>query len=173
MTKDQLNNFFESTYSKAEYELLFQRAANEPELFDLVWELVKEKKPEKSWRYMWVLDHATEKSNRKLLPIIDEVYEMLMKTENESFIRHAMKLILRCPIHEDYIGALLERCIGWMNSPKAKISTQALGLEFFYKVCLLYPEMKPELEAYLDEMLDRSPSAGMKIRIRQIRELIT
>jgi hypothetical protein len=59
-----------------------------------------------------------------------------------------------------------------MNNPKAKISGQALGLEFFYESCKLYPEMTPELTAYIDDILERSPSAGYCIRLNQIRQAI-
>lgn len=170
MTRKEIEQFFSSAYSKAEYDIMFQRTANDQKLFTTIWEMSKEQPAKDAWRLLWVLDHATEKKNGFIFPILDERYQKVLKTDNESYIRQAMKLILRCPIIEDYAGELLDRCIGWMNNPKAKISSQGLGLEFFYRVCQLYPEMAPELIAIIEEMIERQPSAGMKVRLRQIRK---
>lgn len=169
-TRQGVEQILSNIYSKAEYDVLFEEAATNQRFFNLLWEIIQEKPDKEAWRIMWILDHATEKKNDFIFPILDEVYERILNTKNESVIRQSMKLILRCPVNEDYAGELLDRCIGWMNDPKAKISSQALGLEFFYQVCLLYPEMAPELLAHVDAMMERSPSAGFKIRLREIRK---
>ena len=168
-TREEVEHILSSIYSKAEYDVLFKEASKNQVFFNLLWEIVKEKKESESWRIVWILDHATEKKNDFILPILDEIYERILKSKHEGFIRLSMKLILRCPVNEDFAGELLDRCIGWMNDPKLNISSQVLGLEFFYKVCQLYPEMSPELLAYINEMMERSPSAGMKVRLKQIR----
>jgi len=169
MTKEEIVQMLEAVYSKADYEFLFKRATNDPEFFNSVWDIARELPDEDSWRYLWILDHATEKNNSNLFPILDDLYKMVLKTTNESVIRQTMKLILRCPVDEEYAGELLNRCVEWMNDPKAKISSQCLGLEFFFKTCQIYPEMAPELLAYIDDIIERSPSAGYKVRLRQIR----
>lgn len=168
-TRHEIETLLASLYSKADYEVMFERASKSQQLFQELWELIKEKPEKDSWRIMWILDHATEKNNAFIFPILDELYQRVLKSTNESFIRHAMKLILRCPINEDYAGEVLDRCIEWMNNPKAKVSSQGLGLHFFYRVCELYPEMKPELLAHMDEMHERQPGAGMKVMLREIR----
>lgn len=172
MTKTGIDNFLTAAYSKADYELLFYQAKMSHEFFSTIWEMVKERPAKQSWRLLWILDHATEKDNRFILPILDEVYQLVLATENESFIRHGMKLILRCDINEDFAGELLDRCIAWMNDPKSKISSQVLGLEFFYRTTLLYPEMAPELTAIIDDIMERSPSKGYIIQLRKIRSEI-
>ncbi|MDA3927454.1 MAG: hypothetical protein PF541_00745 [Prolixibacteraceae bacterium] len=169
ITRKEIEDLLVSLYSKADYDVMFDRASKDKELFLFLWEIIKEKPEKESWRIMWILDHASEKKNDFLLPIRDEIYERIMQTDNESFLRHAMKLILRCPINEDFAGELLERCIQWMNDPKKKISSQGLGLEFFFRIVQLYPEMSPELIAHIDDIMERSPSAGMKVRLREIR----
>lgn len=166
---EEVEQLLNSIYSKAEYDVLFDEASKDQQFFNQLWEIIQQKPDEQAWRIMWILDHATEKKNDFILPILDEVYKRVLKTKNESVIRQSMKLILRCPVNEDYAGELLERCIEWMNDPKAKVSSQGLGLEFFFRVCQIYPEMKPELLAHIDEMMERSPSAGMKVRLREIR----
>ena len=170
MTREEIENFLNSAYSKAEYELMFRRTAEDHDLFSTLWEISREKPFKDAWRLLWILDHATEKRNNFIFPILDELYQNVLKTDNESYIRQAMKLILRCPVNEEYAGELLEKCVQWMTNPKAKISSQGLGLEFFYQVCRLYPEMAPELVAHIDDIMERSPSAGYKVRLRQIRQ---
>lgn len=169
-SKDEVIELLASLYSKEEYQVLFDEATINQRFFNLLWEIIKERKESESWRVLWILDHATEKENHNIFPILQELYELVLNTKNESFIRHAMKLILRCPINEDYAGELLDKCIKWMNDPKAKISSQALGLEFFYRVCLLYPDMIPELSAHIYAIMERSPSAGYRMRLKEILE---
>ena len=169
-TREEVERILNSIYSKAEYDVLFDEASKNQDFFNLLWEIVKEKKESESWRIVWIMDHATEKKNDFIFPILEEFYERILKSKHEGFIRITMKLILRCPINEDYAGELLDRCIAWMNDPKAKVSSQALGLEFFYRVYQIYPEMAPELLAHIDEMMERSPSAGFKVRLREIRK---
>lgn len=79
-----------------------------------------------------------------------------------------MKLILRCDINEDYAGELLDRCIKWMNDPKSKVSSQGLGLEFFYRITQLYPEMAPELIAIINDIMERSPNKGYIVQLKKI-----
>jgi len=169
MNQDELKEFLDAAYSKADYDYLFLKATKEQDFFMTVWELAIQQPDSKAWRLLWILDHATEKRNDFIFPILDELYRRILKTKDESFIRQVMKLILRCPVNEDFAGELLEKCVEWMNDPKAKISSQCLGLEFFYKTCLLYPEMAPELIAHIDDILERTPSAGYKVRLKQIR----
>jgi hypothetical protein len=169
MTREEIIQMLEAVYSKADYDFLFKKAESDPEFFYMVWEIAFELPDEESWRYLWILDHATEKNAFNLFAILDGLYKMVLKTEHESVIRQVMKLILRCPVNEEYAGELIDHCIKWMNDPKAKISSQCLGLEFFFKTCQLYPEMVPELLAYIDDIMERTPSAGYKVRLRQIR----
>jgi hypothetical protein len=168
MKKEEVIKMLESVYSKSDYEFLFKKAETDPEFFNLVWDIAREMPEEQSWRYLWILDHATEKDNTNLVPFLEDLYKMVLKTDNESVIRQTMKLILRCPVNEDYAGELLDRCVKWMNDPKAKISSQCLGLEFFYQCTCLYPEMTPELLAHIDDIMERTTSAGYKVRLKQI-----
>lgn len=169
MTKEETIQLLEAVYSKADYDFLFKKAESDAEFFYMVWNIAREMPDEDAWRYLWILDHATEKNNFNLFVILDDLYKMVIKSNHESVIRQTMKLILRCPVREEYAGELLERCIAWMNDPKAKISSQCLGLEFFFRTCKLYPEMAPELLAYIDDIIARKPSAGYKVRLKQIR----
>lgn len=169
MTREEVLNLLEAVYSKADYDFLFAKAANDFDFFKMIWDISKEQPFNKSWRLLWILDHATRKKNDFIFPILDDLYKLALATNNESYIRQSMLLILRCPLNEDYMSELLERSIVWMNDPKGKISSQALGLEFFYQVCKIYPEMSPELLANIEDLMERKPSAGMNIRLKKIR----
>lgn len=168
MTKTEIEKFLSGAYSKADYEFLFKKASIDQPFFNTIFEMASEQPDHVSWRLLWILDHATEKSNRFIFPILDQLYQSVLKTTNESFIRQAMKLILRCPVVEDFAGELLERSVVWMTDPKLKISSQVMGLEFFYRVCQIYPEMKPELLAHIENIAEWATSAGYKHRLKEI-----
>lgn len=170
ITRKEIEDLLASVYSKADYDVMFERASNDQALFLMLWEIIKDMPAKDSWRVLWILDHATKKDNRFIFLILEELYQRVMNESHEGFLRIGLSLILRCPINEDYAGEMLDKCVQWMNDPKRKIATQAMALEFFYQVCLIYPEMSPELLAYMDEMSEREPSAGLRVRIREIRK---
>lgn len=168
MTESELETFLANAYSRDDYEYLFGKARKDQDFFNMVWRMSCQQPFERSWRLLWILDHATEKSNTFIFPILEELYQMVLITQNESYIRQGMKLILRCPVLDDYVSPMLERCVVWMNDQKAKVSSQGMGIEFFYKVCKLYPELSSELMVYINDILERSPSAGIKVRLKKI-----
>ncbi|MDA3817763.1 MAG: hypothetical protein PF486_10330 [Prolixibacteraceae bacterium] len=170
MSPQDIDDFLENAYLKAEYELMFQKAEHDRDLFMTLWKHVRQNPKGKTWRLLWILEHATEKDNTFITPILDELYDLVLQTENDSYLRIGLKMIMRCPINEDYAGALLDKCIEWINNSKMKVGTRAMGLEFFFRICMLYPEMAPELLAIIDEHMERSPSAGLKSRMQQIRK---
>jgi hypothetical protein len=159
----------ESNYQRNEFELLIQKATADQAFCMALWDIAKQHKGQKIWRYLWMIDRATERNPQWIEPIVDDVYQLLLFTKNESVIRHTMKLVLRCPLNEEHITTLLDKSIAWMNNPAAKISSQVLGLEYFRRVCKLYPEMCPELLSLVEHILERGEiSSGYKNRLRKV-----
>lgn len=170
MRTKEIERFLEEAYFKAEYELMFQKTADNHLLFLTLWNIVKEKPKGKTWRLLWIMEHATEKDNSFILDILDELHQLVIEINNDSYRRIGLKMILRCPLHEEYAGLMLDKCIEWINNPKVKVGTRALAFEYFFRTCQLYPEMTPEMLAIIDEQMERSPSAGLKSRMQQIRK---
>ena len=165
-----IEKFLDEAYFKAEYELMFQKTTNNRELFLALWNIVKEKPKGKTWRLLWIMEHATEKDNTLIFEILNDLHELVLKRDNDSYRRIGLKMILRCPLQEELTGPLLDKCIEWINNPKVKVGTRALAFEYFSRTCQLYPEMAPELLAIIDEQMERTPSAGLKSRMQQIRK---
>jgi hypothetical protein len=168
MTEFEIDQHLARPYSDNKYTLLFDIASQDEAVFATICDMIKKRPAEESWRLLWVLEHASEKNHNMILPLINTLYLKVLETKNESFIRIAMKLIMRFDIDDEYAGVLLERCIGWMHSDNKNKSTRVTGLEFFYRMCLLYPELSIELIAHIDRMQQYDLSAGEKVRIRQI-----
>ena len=169
-TTEKINQQLKDLYFKQDYEYLTQQARMNQEVFNHIYHYHKTLPEKDQWRLLWILDHASEDQFELITPVLEDLYSVALKTQNESNIRQSMKLILRQPILEEYAGELLERCIEWMLNPKAKISSQVLGLEFFYQVTLIYPELSVELNTYIEQVLEESPSMGYKNRLQKIRK---
>ncbi len=167
--KEKLYAQLKDLHFNEDYDFFIQAASKDQTLFIEIFNFLKTLKEKDQWRILWLLDHASENNFDYILPILNDLYKLVLKTNNESNIRQGMKLIFRHPIDEEYAGELLERCIQWMLNPKAKISTQVSGLEFFYRTTLLYPELKNELLTYIDQIMEESPSAGYKNRLSKIK----
>ena len=169
-TKEKIRQLLKDLYFKEDYEYLTKQAKANQDIFNLIYDYQKSIPEKNRWRVLWILDHASEDDYKRIAPILHDLYSVALKTTNESIIRQTMKLILRQPINEDYAGELLDHCVEWMLNPKAKISSQVLGLEFFFQVTKIYPELSTELLTYIDQILEETPSAGYKNRLLKIRK---
>lgn len=165
-----IQTIIEEGVSKRTLNYLVAETKKDQKLFNWLWKFGKDESYKQNWRCLWIIDNVTEKDNAPLKPILDEIYQLLIFTENESLVRFALKFILRFDLIEEYIPTLLDKSTAWMCNPKAKISSQVLGLEYFRRVCILYPEMKPELHATIEDQLERSPSAGYKNRLLRVKK---
>jgi hypothetical protein len=170
MKAQDIDKFLDEAYFKAEYELMFQKTAGNRELFLTLWNIIKENPKGKTWRLLWIMEHATEKDNSLIFEILDELHDLVLNTNNDSYRRIGLKMTLRCPLQEGHIGLMLDKCIEWINNPKVKVGTRALAFEYFSRTCQRYPEMAPEMIAIIDEQMERSPSAGLKSRMKQIKK---
>lgn len=168
--KEKIHQLLKDLYFKEDYEFLTEQAKANQDIFNFIYDFQKSIPEKDRWRVLWILDHASEEHFELIVPILDDLYAVALKTTNESIIRQTMKLILRQSVNEKYAGELLERCVEWMLNPKAKISSQVLGLEFFFQVTKIYPELSTELLTYIDQILEETPSAGYKNRLLKIRK---
>lgn len=172
MTKQELKEQLKIIRSKEETEAWANDVSNNETLFLKLWEIVKEEAHPSAWRAFWVMDKTTTKDHALIMTILEELYELMMNTANEAYIRHGMKMIFRCPIDEDLALPLLDQSLLWLNNQHAKMSTRGCSLLLFFEIYKIYPDLKPELVGILEDQREKQPSPGVLSIIKRIEKAL-
>ncbi len=145
--------------------------AKDANLFLQYWQIVKDNTYAHSWRALWVIDYALKKDKSHLDLIIDELYDLLLKTNNNSLLRLGLKIIVLKPIPvNDTAGALLNKCEDLLLNRKIPVGTRVNCLQYIFEFCKAEPDLFNELEYLIDLIKEQNNTAAMKCRIRDIRK---
>lgn len=147
--------------------------AKDEKAFLEFWDTAKDPSQEFAWRALWVMEHAIKKNDALLDLIIEELYPLLIQTQNNSLLRIGLKLVTLRPISsDDIVGKLLNRCEAILLNTKMPIATRANSLQFIFEFCKTEPDFSNELEALVDHIAEHESSAGMRARIRLIKKAL-
>jgi len=102
---------------------------------------------------LWVLTKATDKELSQLQPMLNELIDLALNTENSSVRRLSMNIILRLQFKEedlrtDFLDFCLEHAVDKAEYP----GIQSVAIKLAYKMCSFYPELKAELIRILEAM---------------------
>lgn len=102
---------------------------------------------------LWILTKATDDELSQLQPIINQLIELAMSTENSSVRRLCMNIIVRLRIEEDDIRTdFLDFCLEHAVDVTEYPGIQSLAIKLAYKMCSYFPELKAELIRTLEAM---------------------
>ena len=171
---DSIQYLFKKGIHLDDLHFWMEACAKDREDFLRFWAVAKDPTEEFAWRALWVLEHAIKKNNALLDLIIEELYPLLIQTDNNSLLRIGLKLVTLRPLSsEDIVGQLLNKCEEILLNTKMPIATRANSLQFIFEFCKVEPDFANELQALIDHIADHEASAGMKARMRLIRKALT
>ena len=102
---------------------------------------------------LWVLTKATNDELSKLQPILGNLIDLVMSTDNPSVRRLAMNVIERLRIEKDEIRTdFLDFCLAHAVDVTEYPGIQSLAIKLAYKMCRYYPELNDELVRTLEAM---------------------
>ena len=102
---------------------------------------------------LWVLTKATDKELSQLQPMLDQLIDLAMTTDNSSVRRLSMNIIDRIRIRKedirtDFLDFCLEHAVDVTEYP----GIQSLAIKLSCQMCSHYPELKEELHRTLEAM---------------------
>lgn len=169
--KDKVQHIFEKGIAMDDLHFWMEECAHNDEAFLTFWQFALDDTQEKSWRALWVVEHAIKKNKAQSHHIFPEIYTLLLNTNNHSILRMGLKLVLLHPIpNNDETGHLLTKCESLVLDSKIPVATRANSLQFMYEFCKIEPELSTELMLLLDHIGQETSSGGMTARIRNIRK---
>ena len=102
---------------------------------------------------LWTLTKATDEELSSLQPILNELIDLAITTDNSSVRRLSMNVIERLKITEDNLRTdFLDFCFDHAIDPAEYPGIQSLAIKLAYKMCSFYPELKAELILTLENM---------------------
>jgi hypothetical protein len=142
--------------------LIAQIVKSESNFRNLLWFALHEKDP-LAWRAAWLLDGSDEKKPGLSRPHIPEIIRALPGLKSKGTLRSLLRLLTRYDIPEEQQGILIDLCFSYLVSELYPVAVKAHAMQIIYNHVLLYPEMKNELIAVLE---DQAPynSVGFKAR---------
>ncbi len=124
-----------------------------------------------AWRAAWILDGCAEKHPELAVDHLHRIIRKLPEITSTGVIRLMLRLLARYEIPGEDQGLLVDLCFGYMASEEYPVAVKVHAMQIIYNHVLIYPELKEELRAAIEDRIIHH-SAGFKSRgMRIIRNL--
>jgi len=127
-----------------------------------------------AWRAAWVLDGSDELKSGLARKYISKIVEALPELESMGTLRSLLRMLTRYDIPENEQGLLIDLCFSYLVSELYPVAVKAHAMQIIYHHVLLYPELKNELIAVIEDQAENN-SVGFKARgnilIKQMEKL--
>lgn len=121
-----------------------------------------------NWRAAWLVDKINDRHPEVIAGNIDRILQAVYETENQSKLRHFLKLISLHPIDIEAAGKLFDRTLSIFTDSTYAIAIRVHAMQILYEISLLEPDLKQELILIIEQELEHHSSAGLLSRGRKI-----
>ncbi len=113
-----------------------------------------------------VVSLSFDKNPGLIYPYIPKLIQSLQKPDLKGALkRNILRVLQFCEIDEPLRGPLYSRSFELLAHPKEEIAIRAFAMTVLYNLTNYYPELKPELKAMIEMVLDeQNISAGVRSR---------
>ena len=139
-----------------------------PEDFDILYNLIKDPQSKISWRAAWACQKVFDKYPDFLYGKQEELISLVMKSNHDGTKRILLSILLELPTPQPLPVDFLDFCFEHMLNLNDAIAVQSLCIKIAYKLCLLEPELLPELKLYLENAELEYYSVAVKTCTRNI-----
>ena len=160
--------------SGMEKDLLMGEVIKSESKFKALLQLALQEKDPIAWRAAWVLDGSDELKPGLARKHISKIVKALSGLESKGTLRSLLRLLTRYDIPEEEQGLLIDLCFSYLVSAQYPVAVKAHAMQVIYHHVLLYPELKGELIAVIEDQA-KNNSVGFKARgsilIKQMEKL--
>ncbi len=149
-----LNEAFSGDLSKKEISRLAVLLGNEPDLLETVFEEILEKAPLPVVKQiLWVLRTLSDQNPLLLNPW----FENLLRTGerfpgNDTVWRNITGMWQVTDIPDVFEGRVYHLCLSFLQDQSA-VAVKAFSMEVCYRIVCVYPELRAELTAVIEELM--------------------
>ena len=153
--------------SGVEKDLLIGEVIKSESNFNTLLQLALNEKEPVAWRASWILDGSDEKKPGLARNYIPKIVRALPGLESRGTLRSLLRLLARHDIPEEEQGLLIDLCFSYLVSELYPVAVKAHAMQIIYLHVLLYPELKDELVAVIEDQVANN-SVGFKSRGRRL-----
>jgi hypothetical protein len=124
-------------------------------------------------RAAWILSVVAEQHYQMTAPYL----ERMVKRMNEPGVhvavkRNVVRILQFIEIPEALHSEVMNTCFELLADPKETIAVRAFSMTVLGNLAQLYPDIKYELRAIIEDELMHEPSAGFKARAKKILAML-
>ncbi len=153
-------------------ELLLKHLMAYPEDLALLADVAFDDSKYEFWRAAWVMDQINTQKPELIKPYLPAIFKALKKTENQSKLRHFLRMITYHDIPAAQRGPLFDFCLNAFDNQTMPVAVRAHALQIIYNISLKEPGLKDELIQILEYELSQEQTPGIKARGKNILSLL-
>ncbi|MBR3568614.1 MAG: hypothetical protein IKN94_10120 [Salinivirgaceae bacterium] len=116
---------------------------------------------------LWALEKVAAAHHNILLPHISAIVATLPRFTFSGMRRIACKILMLTDVPQDFDGPIIDFCFRMLETPDEPIGVKANCMSLIASRLSDYPELKPELKAIVDSIIETSDSKGFVVRARK------
>ncbi len=165
LLKDKLHN-------KEEAVAIAKMASSSPEKFKQLMNCFTSPEYRLAQRAALSVSYSVNINPQLIFPYIKTLVEQLVRTDvHDAVIRNSIRILKEIDIPEQYHGYLMNACFLLAEKPETPIAIKAFSLSTLYKLFLLYPDIKAELEVVTEAALETESAAVKSVSKKILKDL--
>ena len=127
-------------------------------LHQLIYITLSENDPQ-NWRSAWIQGHFIKELKSHLEDFLPQLVDSI-PGKRDGHQREIIRLLKPFDLNEELEGKTFDYCTQIWEDVSKSPSSRFVAMDFILTVCEKYPEIKPEVEALLDERFVETLSPG-------------
>jgi hypothetical protein len=121
-------------------------------------------------RSAWMLSVVAEEQPQLIAAHLDAI----VKKMNEPGVhvavkRNVVRILQFIPIPEHLHGIVMNTCFQLLADPKETVAVRVFSMTVLTDLSKIYPDIKQELKAIINDVLEHEASAGFRARARNLK----
>jgi hypothetical protein len=124
-------------------------------------------------RAAWSISTVAERHPELIIPHLPAMVQRMEDKSMPSAVkRNVLRILQTSSLPEDIHGPLMNICFNVLEDPAEPIAVRAFAMTVLSRLAKVYPELKVELKAIIDDALSHAPSPGFRNRAGKVLKMI-
>lgn len=120
-------------------------------------------------RTAWVVGTIGEKHPELIKPYIEAMVNRMHDAGVHVAVkRNVVRALQYITIPESLHGMVMNTCFEFLSDPKETVAVRCFSMTVLATLSKIYPEIKQELKAIIEDQLEHEPTAGFRARAKKI-----
>lgn len=121
-----------------------------------------------TWRAMWITDKIHEQRPELITPFLEQMHESIKTINDESKLRHLLKIISLNDIPENHLSYLLDYSIQQLTNAERPVAIRVHAMQILFQISEQEPDFKPELIQLIEHEMEYHATGGIKSRGKRL-----